>query len=908
MLERLMSRDFTAEPLDNDDTILEPRPLLTADTLSEVLDRSSTFGSSIDLTGFGGHRDTFALIGWRRMPRRAGDLPCQFFQRLIQFINHDTYLAIRRSCRSWSAAITYVRPPKLPPVYFVPQEVLELVYKHLEPIDLNAARRTCRAWMMASLEWRLLISMLKRGGWWTGFQTDLMAQNPSSLLRTNVNEEWLMSKRLATECSLGPDWTGNGLEPGQPSYSPQVYQAASTALTSTGDKTSLLLTSHIDFSELSDSCYPTRGHSHPISAIHFTVSLCNQFVLLADGCTIYIYRLRGEFPSKSSFQAKRDSHGGHLSPLTSIICPRRVLAVSMDTSSRRFAIAALLDGRMGLVCDLQMSDQTRRPSRNSTRSSSWNPLLEQYRPAGTTLRSGSEGALGPDRPVANILGKRRERSWSHGGSGESNLQARRGMFDMLIGPTDECPSLHSGVDAKPYQTSIPIEIGPRSIYRNLCSDEDPPRSVAICPQRRCVAFGCSAGIELHWADALTGQDLNRWFPLSSPSDYLYFLPPRRGVDSAKKLRLISSAAHRSQRPSLSHHFFPWTKISTRSFWDGVDLSLDMDSVGPHDESDHYQAKPLSDGYHILFTDPTCGMLCLGSDAPLGGPTKLLRKIMFTGPEEGVVPRIYAAGSELRWGVRVVAAYGERLWFFSVPPDILGGCRGRDGDGTESPRPELWGEGLRYEMLDSEGAWSGKWPVNIRGVEIATVQSLVDVAIDSEPGSFAIWAFSAAGEVFTWQIDGGQEWGVRERVVLRDGTVVDVHDDDGDVVMRDAPEPVMPTLQVGCRAISFDGVASMFVTAAREIGSPSTSATGLPGLGWVEHVVEGVKNVEMRDDDSGYGSDDGFEQAGGTFAVRISGRESGEWVPEYLGERSEGVDGCDGALDVWAMTRLEMEVL
>ena len=34
-------------------------------------------------------------------------------------------------------------------------------------------------------------------------------------------------------------------------------------------------------------------------------------------------------------------------------------------------------------------------------------------------------------------------------------------------------------------------------YKNLCSREDGPRSVAICPQRKCVAFGCHGGIELH---------------------------------------------------------------------------------------------------------------------------------------------------------------------------------------------------------------------------------------------------------------------------------------------------------------------------------------------------------------------------------------------------------------------------
>lgn len=100
-----------------------------------------------------------------------------------------------------------------------------------------------------------------------------------------------------------------------------------------------------------------------------------------------------------------------------------------------------------------------------------------------------------------------------------------------------------------------IEAGPRSLYLNLCSDDDPPRSVAICPQRRCVAFGCSTGIELHWIDALTGQDLSRWFPLTAPSDYLFFLPPRKSVDSAKKLRLISSSAKPGERAAISRKSF-----------------------------------------------------------------------------------------------------------------------------------------------------------------------------------------------------------------------------------------------------------------------------------------------------------------------------------------------------------------
>lgn len=54
-----------------------------------------------------------------------------------------------------------------------------------------------------------------------------------------------------------------------------------------------------------------------------------------------------------------------------------------------------------------------------------------------------------------------------------------------------------------------INRGVSTFYRHLCSEDDPPRSISICPQRKCVAFGCSAGVELHWKDALTGQSLSR---------------------------------------------------------------------------------------------------------------------------------------------------------------------------------------------------------------------------------------------------------------------------------------------------------------------------------------------------------------------------------------------------------------
>lgn len=50
---------------------------------------------------------------------------------------------------------------------------------------------------------------------------------------------------------------------------------------------------------------------------------------------------------------------------------------------------------------------------------------------------------------------------------------------------------------------------PQIVYRNVCTEEDPPASVAISPTRQCIAFGCKAGVELYWIDPTTGQNLNR---------------------------------------------------------------------------------------------------------------------------------------------------------------------------------------------------------------------------------------------------------------------------------------------------------------------------------------------------------------------------------------------------------------
>lgn len=210
---RLTSRDLTAEPQEMfDDSVLEPRPYERVKTnLSEIITaRPGPARDSIDLTGFGGHRDTFAILGIRRKQRQDIELPAKVFRCLLRYIDFETYLAVRLACRSWSTTISQVRPPQQRAVRRIPVEILEKVYYYMSPMDFNAARYTCRAWMAASLETRLLTYMLKRGGWWAAAVVDLATIEEGRFQSTSALE-WLLSKRLATECSLRPDWTGNGL-------------------------------------------------------------------------------------------------------------------------------------------------------------------------------------------------------------------------------------------------------------------------------------------------------------------------------------------------------------------------------------------------------------------------------------------------------------------------------------------------------------------------------------------------------------------------------------------------------------------------------------------------------------------------------------------------------------------------
>ncbi|TEY57521.1 hypothetical protein BOTCAL_0215g00020 [Botryotinia calthae] len=720
----------------------------------------------------------------------------------------------------------------------LPTEIIQQIYNYLTPVDFNSARHTCRAWLLNSINRSLLENMIRRGGWDSICRQEI-SDTKSSTFRRSSEYEWFMSKLISRECALGPDWIGSGVAVTPDNFPLECKDSA------------FLQASNVDFTEVAVQYKETT----PAGTV-FTVSSCGKFLMAANGCLVYIYELNRSHCDVDNWY---EAQAGSLRPVTSIICPHRVLACSMDTSSHRYAIAVLLDGRMGLVCDISLSNiaplvssDPETPDTSSHHSScgGTSPGIAQCSEYHEGLRSASavKSSYPPEETSPHSVGA--------GSRLRSKLPARK----------------VSNSNAR----EMPVETGPRSIYRDICSEDDPPRSVAICPQRRCVAFGCSAGIELHWVDALTGQDLNRWFPLTAPSDFLFFLPPRKSVDSAKKLRLISSAARPSECTAVHERSYG-RRPRGASFWQRIGWSgshgdnseeieraqqvltpvgrFRSDSGRRVDHSDHYRAIPLSDGYHILFTDPSTGALCLGSDAPVGGPTKLLRKVWFQGPEGRGSPTVYAGGSDLSWGVRVVAAFGswpeQSIWIFSVPGDVFHAAQSSQNvlessviykrNTPKNSKNMQWldwwpDEGLQ-EWLNLirhpvPGILPGiMWPLRVRGQRIGACSGIVDLAIDSNNG-ITVWAFSTDGIAKVWRLDDGNHRNIAKLSVSRDGTIRENVSDDYVNVERSSDFVTSEILQhrSSLEQQSFDGAMSPDLD--RTISPDmSTIITARRGSGW-----------------------------------------------------------------------------
>jgi hypothetical protein len=439
-----------------------------------------------------------------------------------------------------------------------------------------------------------------------------------------IDQEWLASKRLATEVRL--------------------------SVHSRDPVTRLYLVEEIDFSKI---MAPVFSPTSPT----FTVSTYGKLVLAVAGGDISVYSLCGLENS--------------VVPVVRLAAGIPVLKVCMDTSSDRYSVAALLAGRIGMFWNIQDSHINHIRYRSNSGEASRLGMQAEIQSS-----SGSHGTRFGSLPVRQA----EVASSSDTDGGKDTSIAQPVLFYHDDTPTESPEELDAEINATPCAQDytptfgIPIETRAHAIYTNLGSTNDPPRSVAICPDRTCCAFGCRMGIELHWIDTLSGNDLSRWFPLAAPSDHLYFLPQRPGIDSPRKLRLISSAAgvvpkmerSDSSPTKLKRWLTPATfgrrKSLTRFFYGDVPFPSPIDDSGsvsgpqsPQErqgvlrtvDCDHFHAIPVSDGMHLVFTDPITGMVCLGSDAPLGEASKLQRKVVFVPPsKETPYPLCYAVGAAL----------------------------------------------------------------------------------------------------------------------------------------------------------------------------------------------------------------------------------------------------------------------
>lgn len=698
---------------------------------------------------------------------------------VVRYLDASTLRSLRLTCRSWYNTASLVSRPNSPVSGRLPTEILLNIFYNLSAKDFNAARRTCRGWMLASLDKSLLVTMLSRGGWYGETTKDRDATRNYPI--ADSNEEWILSRHLSRQCALASGWTGNGLD-GRPA---------------------IVENTEIDFSELAHGYATQKGRSS--GGLIFTSSICGKYLLVAKDTLIYIYGLED----------------GLLRPLTSVVCPRRILTMSMNASVGRDAVAALLEGRMGMVCDLQYGNQAPEPSsgdrcvegdgyppRTSARPSTPTGETSDLQDAIDSAEHTSPRVLrsfpyvqNPDlNSFSTIELKTHNQGFSLRGTDDAsthdhNLIAQTWNLS-LRGPLK---NLRKNSKATLPAQNMPIESGTSTFYRHLCSEDDPPRNVSICPQRRCVAFGCSAGIELHWIDALTGQSLSRWFPLTSPSDHLYFLSPRPGFESAKKLRLISSAAHPQDRPAISRKLFNNPTIG--SFWG----SLGFESRSRQAQScDHYHAVPLSDGHHVLFIDPSNDRLTLGCDAPFGGPSKLLRKVVFNPPGEQVVPRIYRAAADMSSGAQIAVVYGDTVMLYSLPVEVLDLSRleqaaeswevysappfspaGRHRDHWLNwwDEPVAVAPATRPEMEN----YSPIWPVTVSGTEIGRFAGICELAVQMRP-DVLVWAFTYTSLCRTWRLRNFVDPLVRSRLVIdRSGLPNEVWqvDESGSVIVHDA---------------------------------------------------------------------------------------------------------------------------
>jgi hypothetical protein len=577
-----------------------------------------------------------------------------------------------------ASAISSTKGLTLSAANFAPTEILLDIFSMLAPRDFDNARRTCSQWMRVSLNHRLLEIMLKRAGWWDAWLQDL--QMPRLPTRLDESDPWRMSRRFATECLL-------------------------SGRRSNVERPGFLKTASVDFAGLPGTVKRSRGSRlQPITQIDgskglgtstFSVSSCSNYLLVTTGCMIYVYHLLGR-KMRSTTSEPSDAD---LSLVSRISCPFDVISAAIDTSKPRFTIAALLCNRVGMMCDLDMTQST---TNNTTSKSTQLPT--------------------PD------------------------------------------PSSHH-------------------FFYNICTEDNPPRTIALCPGRPLVAFGCASGIEIH-STTSKRNDTRKNFTLPQPSEILHFLPS--DPETPSELRLISSLSgpglHECKCPPSPKPQFQFL-ADVQSFSRRRIPHTPSRSFVRATHCHHHRAVPITDSLHMMFIDPRSNLLCIGSNAPIGGPTSLTRAFVCIPPfgdaTQYPIPTAFAAASDMRWGLRVVAVYGTRLVLYSVPLDVFNVIRrererqlgGVLGDSDLARDWHVDSENGRESLSVAYRATAMMWPFKVYGKVIGSVEDAVEVSVLGGEGGVRVWAFGADGKGEVFDVDTGdlegRRFGVGEGGLVKD---------------------------------------------------------------------------------------------------------------------------------------------
>ncbi|KAF0324376.1 F-box domain-containing protein [Colletotrichum asianum] len=389
---------------------------------------------------------------------------------------------------------------------------------------------------------------------------------------------------------------------------------------------------------------------------------------------------------------------------------------------------------------------------------------------------------------------------------------------------------------------------PRPVARILC-----PANIIACAMDASLGRQTVGLLIEEQVDEPTGQDLARRFPLSTESDFLYFLPPSSeasGVDTSLWLRLISSATAVGPATHPIYDAFarfknfdetavvyslkttaggPRTSITgihtvTEQLADSFTSTTPRQSPGARERNlqswsgsaeswVNTHAVPLSDGSHVLFTDPRSGTLCLGADAPRGSTAQFQLKAQFRPPVGATssAPTVYAASTDLRHGVRVVAVFPtthtteessqeaekQLVVCYTIPPDVFrdisfyGTLEDLDGAVAQWrwwwPKPSILSfvaaHNTAHPTASSHDSLS--FPIDVPSQHVDVCSDIIALAVDSGP-DMLIWAFSAEGLGRCWALNTGRQPRTTRASTQADGSLREI-DCDGDILMPDVDD-------------------------------------------------------------------------------------------------------------------------